>query len=177
MLDISISPSTLKLGLQFAEQRNKKARRFGDKTYANKQGGLMAHSIGIVAELAVANLFQVKFDDRIFDNHGDDGVDLVLPVVGCTAVKATTYLKDPLLRVEIKRAFPIISIYIGCAVDSANLRKVYMFGWQYSVLVEAAKQRKFSQYGPLNYVLDESQLRNPEELIEIVKEGNGSGPN
>lgn len=155
-------------GMQMAKQRNGKEKRFGSRTYADKQSGLMAHTIGIVAELAVADLFKVKFDDRIFDSHGDDGVDLVLPVVGCTSVKATTYLKEPFLRVEIKKASPIICVYIGCAVNSSNLRKIYMFGWQYRNVVETSKQKKFSQYGPVNYVLDTSQLRDPQELIEIV---------
>lgn len=152
---------------QIAHQRNKKEKRFGGKTYNNKLNSEKAHLIGLAAEFAIAQLFGVQIDDKIYHNHGDSGIDLILSIKGTqvkVAVKATTYQAEPFLRAEVKHNKPEIDIYILCYVNKEDISDVEFVGWQYRQVVEKAKIRKFSQYGPQNYVLTEKELLTFEDI-------------
>ena len=145
-------------GLELAKKRNAKESKFGAMTYGNKRGGLEAHLIGIIPEIAVARILGVNVDERIFDNHGDDGVDLVSEV-GKIGVKTTTYGNDPFLRVELEHFADSIDFYILCYYEPQKDKlKVEIIGWASKDEVSKAPQRRFLRNGPMNYVLTEECL-------------------
>lgn len=174
-LKIKLSKKRLREALEFAKKRNAKAKKFGSRTYDGKNNSLEIHQIGIVAELAVATLFGVDFDHRIFDNSGDDGNDLTLPNVGICAIKATTYKDNSYLRAEVARHLDTIGVYIACYVNKSDLSDVWIVGWEYGNEVAKVKQRKLMRYGPWNYIIEEKDLRDPKELVTIVNKGQKNG--
>jgi len=168
-LKIKLKPKVLKEALDFAEKRNKKEKRFGGKTYNDKHTALQAHSIGIIAEAAVASLFGLDFDKRVFEGSGDDGIDLTLPKVGICAIKCTTYSDNPYLRAEVRHHTDDIGVYVACYVNKDDLKDVWIIGWEYGVEVAKRKPRKLMRYGPWNYIIEEKDLRDPQELVKICK--------
>ena len=174
-LKVELATKRLSEALVFAEKRNAKAKRFGSRTYDGKNNSLEIHKIGIIAELAVATLFKTDFDKRIFDNSGDDGTDLILPNVGICAIKATTYKDNSYLRAEVARHLDTIGVYIACYVNKLDLSDVWIVGWEYGNEVAKIKQRKLSRYCPWNYIIEEKDLRDPEELVRIVSKGQKNG--
>lgn len=164
---IRLTPKEVDYVHNMAKQRNKKAKRFGSKTYNDTMTSEKAHMIGLAAEFAVAQLLDLKIDDAIYDNHGDCGVDLQIKIddkdMGI-AVKATTYCEVPFLRAEVDRNIPEIGIYVLCYVNKDDISDIEIIGWQYREIVEKAKVRKFGRYAPKNYVLTEQELRGIDEL-------------
>ena len=140
-----------------AKKRNKKEAKFGACTYGRKQGSCMAHFIGIAGEYAVAKSLNVPLDERIFEDHGDDGIDLN---DGKWGVKTTTYLDDPYLRVEVHHFNEEISGYVLCAYNPRiNLREVDIVGWAPRDEVKQAEKATLRRGGPLNYILKKNQLK------------------
>lgn len=166
-IKVKLKPQEIEYIKGLSEQRNAKEKRFGAKTYNNKLTGQGAHLIGLAAEFAVSQLFNLKLDDAIYHNRGDSGVDLKISFDNKTmgiAVKATTYRDEPFLRAEVKHNNDKIDIYILCYVNKDDVSEVELVGWQYRTIVEKAKIRKFSQFGPQNYVLKETELRSIHEF-------------
>ncbi len=149
-----------------AKNRNKKEKKFGACTYGRKQGSCMAHFIGIVGEYAVAKSLNTTVDERIFEDHGDDGIDLDS---GKWGVKTTTYLNDPYLRVEVHHFNEGINGYVLCAYKpEVNLRRVDIVGWASKDEVKTSEKAVLRHGGPLNYILKKHQLKNwiPKEKDE-----------
>jgi hypothetical protein len=139
------------------KQRNEKKHRFGSMTYGGKQGSARAHFIGLAGEYAVAKSIGVEIDTRIFDNHGDDGIDLP---DGKWSVKTTTYLNDPYLRVEVHHFNENAQGYVLCAYNpEINLRLVEIVGWASKDKVKQAEKRFLRHGGPLNYILKKQKLK------------------
>jgi hypothetical protein len=166
---IPLTQTELDHAFNIAKQRNQKEKRFGAMTYENKRGGLEAHRIGIVAEAAIAKLFNTKLDQKIYELSGDSGVDLVLPNVGECAVKATTYHKKPYLRAEVEHHRDDIGAYIACYVNPKTY-DVWFIGWISGEELDnkEIEQGKLTPNGPLNYIVREHQLHDPQELVELV---------
>jgi hypothetical protein len=145
--------------LALAQERNKKEKRFGGKTYNDTMTAQNSHNLGIIGEAIAAYYLEVPIDSRIFHNKGDDGVDLVHPTLGNIAVKTTTYWDDPYLRAEVKRDFEIIDTYILCYVNP-NLDETWIIGYiSRDELHKNAKVRKLGKFLPLNYILGEDKLQ------------------
>jgi hypothetical protein len=149
---------------ELALKRNRKEKKFGACTYGGKQGSSMAHFIGLVGEYAVAKSVGTQVDERIFEDHGDDGIDIE---DGKWGVKTTTYIHDPYLRVEVHHFSEDIYGYILCAYKpNVNIRKlnvvgrkVNIVGWASREEVRSANKRVLRSGGPLNYILKDHQLK------------------
>lgn len=145
-----------------AEQRNQKESSFGAMTYGNRLGGLQAHQIGANAESAVASYLGGVMDSQIFDNHGDDGIDLIVDGLK-VGVKATTYGNNPYLRVEQHHFNASVDRYVLCYVNKANPKEVEIVGFATSEKVKAAPVKQFVYGGPHNFVLTEQELQDMAE--------------
>lgn len=144
--------------LDLAKQRNKKEKRFGGKTYNDTMTAQDSHNMGIIAEAAVAHYLGVDIDRRIFNNRGDDGVDLVCPRFGNIAVKSTSYYDDPYLRAEVKRDFDIIDTYILVYV-APTLDKIELVGYiSRKDLHTKGKRKKLGRFLPENWICKEGDL-------------------
>lgn len=162
---IDIPIAKVKKAVAVAKQRNGKEDRFGAMTYGGKLSGLKAHVIGILAEEAVAHHFGQQIDTEIFDNHGDNGIDLNnVPGFGVVGVKSTTYGEDPYMRVEMEHFSDVVDTYILVYVNP-DLKKMeaILIGWATKTEVAAAKQKRFpigktGRFGPMNFVLEEHEL-------------------
>jgi hypothetical protein len=143
--------------LSFAAKRNVKEKEFGPMTYGNRLTGLQAHIIGVVAEMAVAQHFGVEFDRSILPK-GDNGIDLVLPVLGKTNVKCTTY-DPPLLRVEVEHMTNEVDSYILVYVNPKNTSQGWLIGCATREEVKQGRKVQFVAGRPTNYVLEEHPLR------------------
>jgi len=153
---VTLKNSELKYLLDLTKKRNAKKARFGAMTYGGKQGSGMAHFIGLVGEYAVAKSIGAEVDTRIFEDHGDDGIDLLEEKWG---VKTTTYLNDPYLRVEVHHFNEEIKGYVLCAYNPRqDLRRVEIVGWALREEVRKAKQATLRRGGPLNYIMKKEQL-------------------
>ena len=140
-----------------AEGRNIKESSFGAMTYGDRLSGVNAHSIGASAEMAVAIYLGTEVDREITP-RGDDGIDLQVDGLS-VGVKASTYMSNPFLRVEVEHFSEHVDRYVLCAVDINDHSTVEIIGWASSSDVVTAPTRKFLDRGPLNYVLSESELR------------------
>ncbi len=158
-IKVSIPASKVKLAKELAVARNRKEKRFGAMTYAGKRGSLQAHLLGILPEMAAAHYYGVSVDDRIFEDHGDDGRDLILPVTGVTQLKATTYWSEPWLRAEVEHDHDGIDSYMLAYVDLEDFENVWLIGWLTRAEVISKPRRQLVDGGPLNYVASESELR------------------
>lgn len=162
---VSLPLAKVKEAVEIAKQRNNKESKFGAMTYGGKLSGLKAHVIGMLAEIAVAHYFSQKVDSSIFDDHGDDGVDITnIPGYGVVGVKCTTYYDEPYMRVEKEHFSEDVDTYILCYVNpDLTKMEAYLIGWASKAEVAAAVQKKFpigksGRYGPMNYVLEEYEL-------------------
>jgi len=151
--------------LATAKARNRKEASFGAMTYGGKLGGVEAHNLGILGEAAVAYVTGQGIDERIFDSHGDEGIDITLKGKNL-GVKTTTYPSDPYLRVEVEHFSEEIDAYVLCYInEKADMSKdveVVIIGWATRDEVRAAEKRSLKiggRYGPLNYILYERNLR------------------
>jgi hypothetical protein len=145
---------------ELAKKRNAKEKAYGACTYGGKQGGCMAHYIGLVGEYAVTKSIGVQVDERIFEDHGDDGVDFDSVLCGKWGVKTTTYTIDPYLRVEKHHFSEEVRGYVLCAYNmQKNIQKVEIVGWAFKDDVKQAEQRVLRRGGPLNYILEKTQLK------------------
>lgn len=154
---IVLSPEDCTKALALVEGRNRKESRLGAMTYGGVRGGAEAHLIGMFGEMAVAKFFGLPVDERIFDHHGDDGIDLENGSRKY-GVKCTTYLDEPYMRVEKKHFNRQLNGYILCAMNKATPAEVYLIGWATVDMIGTASQRRFVAKGPVNYVLREEQL-------------------
>lgn len=145
--------------LALAQERNKKEKRFGGKTYNDTLTAARSHEIGIIGEAISAYHLGVPIDSRIFHNKGDDGVDLVHPILGNIAVKTTTYWDDPYLRAEVKRDFEIIDTYILCYVNP-TLDETWIIGYiSRNELHQVGVQKKLGKFLPTNWICKEGSLK------------------
>jgi hypothetical protein len=140
-----------------AKKRNAKQAIFGTSTYGGKRRPAMAHFIGLGGEFAVAKSIGTQVDTRIFETHGDDGIDIL---EGKWGVKTTTYLTDPYLRVEVHHFNAEITGYVLCAYNpNIDLRKVEIVGWATRDDVLKANKKTLRRGGPLNYILYKKDLQ------------------
>lgn len=115
------------IGYQIAKDRNEKAKKYGDRDYKKKPGtGEKTHRSGVWAELACALFFDVDADLRIFDSHGDDGVDIITRSGIKIDVKGNNNVIAPWLRVEREHFKNDDTVYVNCALDFPI---VYLVGW------------------------------------------------
>ena len=162
---VTLSDSQLAFANKLAEARNKKESRFGAMTYGGVRGSKQAHLIGIIPEMAVCMLGGGKVDERIFESHGDEGVDAVLPQFGKVGVKTTTYEDEPYLRVEMEHFRDDIDAYVLCCYNENRPRDVWIVGWAAKDEVKQGQQKRFVASGPVNYVLFEKDLHGWSERI------------
>jgi hypothetical protein len=156
---VALTAYNLKLALELAGQRNGKERRYGAMTYGGKQSGLGAHTVGILAEMAVAQHYGVQVDQTIYQTHGDNGIDLQnVAQYGRVGVKCTTYTRQPLLRVEKEHFSQEIDTYVLCCLDEKQPSVVYLVGSASKEHVAQAPVKRLLQSGPLNYLLSEADL-------------------
>lgn len=140
-----------------AEQRNGKEKRFGAKTYGGKRGSLEAHVIGLAGEYAVAKFFNTDINYFVYNNKGDNGIDIHTENRKMS-VKTTTYGEKPFLRVEANKINEEVNTYICVYVNKEDIKDVWIIGWACKDKVMSSKKRKFSRFGPTNYVLEEGEL-------------------
>tara|TARA_B100001105_G_C22320174_1_gene412165 strand:+ start:273 stop:803 length:531 start_codon:yes stop_codon:yes gene_type:complete len=166
---VKLSNKEVSFAEKLAHKRDAKKVRFGAGKYAacsEKTGSSeMSHFYGILGEVAVAKHFGAEVDEEIFDNHGDDGIDLTIKKLkGKTQVKTTTYCKEPLLRVPMgrdkdKEKIENVESFVCCCIDPKVKQVVEIVGWATREEVKKGAQRKFLRFGPTNYVLGENELR------------------
>tara|TARA_R110002020_G_scaffold466313_1_gene688772 strand:+ start:108 stop:635 length:528 start_codon:yes stop_codon:yes gene_type:complete len=164
---IELTKKDIRFAKSLAKKRDAKKQRFGAGRYAacsDKTGSSeKSHYYGLLGEIAVAKFFDVEVDETIYDNHGDSGVDLEVPKFGRCQVKTTTYTDKPLLRVPMERKKDVNKIdvtdtFICCCINVRNHKFVDIVGWLEKDKVIKYKTRRFLRYGPLNYVVEESDL-------------------
>ena len=143
---------------RLAKERDKKFDLYGHGTYGGVLTSRHSHVAGLAAEMAVSLLGGGEIDERVYDTHGDDGIDLELPMFGKVGVKSTSYATEPYMRVELNRFSTDVSVYVLCYVHWVCPRSVWIIGWATSKEVQAAEQKQFVHNGPMNYVLKESEL-------------------
>lgn len=154
---ITLTDKELYFLRELALKRNGKEKKFGACTYGGKQGSGMAHFIGLTGEYAVAKSVGTQVDERIFEDHGDDGIDIES---GKWGVKTTTYIHDPYLRVEVHHFNEGIQGYVLCAYKpNINIREINIVGWASKEEVRTANKRVLKSGGPLNYILKDYQLK------------------
>ncbi len=175
---VVLTPERLKQAVDLATARNKKEPCMGPMTYGGRLSGNQAHLVGILGEQAVAQHYGLLVDASVYDRHGDQGVDLVIPCLGVSGVKTTTYLDDPLLRVELEHATADYFI-LACVPDVADKpHEVYLCGFttREKLLTEGRRVR-FVPGGPLNWVMSEPDLDAlpPRKNEEGVQPGGAGG--
>jgi hypothetical protein len=164
---ISLTQEEYDFSASIAKQRGAKESRFGAMTYGNKRGGIEAHMLGVIPEMAVAKLLGCEIDTEVFDSHGDNGIDLQSKRHGKIGVKNTTYKNDPFLRVEAEHFHDNIDIYILCSYDMNPHNVVNLIGYAKKEEVIEAEKRVFVDGGPLNYVLEEQDLHPISDLTNF----------
>ena len=157
---MKLDKSILDKAEKLATLRNRKEIIYGSKTYAQKHSAKNAHKIGLIAELVVANFFYTDINEFIYNDRGDDGVDLTLPPpYKRTQVKATTYKIDPWLRVEVESISPDIDSYILVYVNK-NCSEADIVGWATKQeVVSSQKKEQLVIGGPVDYVLTSDKLK------------------
>lgn len=159
---------------ELARRRNLKEEHFGAMTYAGSSkhhGGYSAHLLGIVPELAVSLVFGVQVDERIYRYRGDDGLDLVLPHLGKTGVKGTTYTERPWMRVEVEHFREDLDAYLCVSVNQDSPAEVWLVGWATPERVKQVPPRPCAVGLHENYILREDEL-NPVDPAWLKKEAN-----
>ena len=168
-ITIKLTPQEIKKAKSIAKKRDAKKAKFGAGRYGacsskTRTGSSEnSHFIGLLGEIATAKYFDVKIDTKIYDNHGDDGIDLEIPDLGKTQVKTTTYTNKPLLRIpcgtekDVEKIEPV-DTYICCCVDKSDYSEVDLVGFIDKDLAVKAKKVQFIQRGPINYVIEEDKL-------------------
>jgi hypothetical protein len=156
---IVLTPERLQQATALAEGRNGKERALGPMTYGARLTGIQAHLVGLLGEQAVAQHYDLPVDVAIYDRHGDQGIDLTIPCLGVTGVKATTYLDDPLLRVEVEHATADYFILV-CVPDVARKpQEVYLCGYTTrEKLLTEGRLVQLVRGGPMNRVMSEADL-------------------
>lgn len=160
---------------EIAKKRNGKEKLFGRGRHAHlsdKAGSSEAsHAAGLIGEIAVAKYFGVEIDERIFDDHGDEGYDMVIEALGGRVdVKSFIdhgngiVMKDPHLKVpcELKKdlkKMENVDVYLGVCYDKKKPKEVHLFGWETKDNFLKAGTRRYGPQYPLNYVLTENELR------------------
>lgn len=162
---VMLSDGQLLYANKLAEARNKKESRFGAMTYGGVRGSKQAHLIGIIPEMAVCILGGGKVDERIFESHGDEGIDAILPQFGKVGIKTTTYEDDPYLRVEMEHFSDDIDVYVLCCYNERRPHEVWIVGWAAKDEVKHGQQKCFVTGGPMNYVLFEKDLHGWSERV------------
>lgn len=152
---IPIPRSMIRLALKCAVNRDLKAERFGGMTYGNVAASLNAHVVGAIAEAGACILFDAPFDEETLP-AGDGGIDLLLPKFGAAQIKATTYTKDPWLRVPVDKMGDC-QTFLLFTVDTVT-GVVQAIGWAKRRELEAAPRLRLVKGGPENYVLMEQEL-------------------
>lgn len=151
-----------------AKKRNQKEAKYGAMTYGGVRGGFEAHLVGMLGEMAVAHHFGLDVDKVIYDDHGDDGIDLAVAGFGLSQVKTTTYWQKPFLRVELEHYREDVKSYFLCALwfpDIPTTRTVEIVGWAPQELVAAQEPRRLGPQLPLNYILEEQELQPLEAVL------------
>lgn len=156
---IVLSDEQFEYANNLADARNRKECRFGAMTYGGVRGSKQAHLIGIIPEIAVCIVGGGEVDARIFDSHGDEGIDANLSELGKIGIKTTTYGDDPYLRVEMEHFRDDIDAYVLCCYNEHRPKEVWIIGWATKDEVKQGQQRQFVHGGPVNYVLCEKDLR------------------
>jgi hypothetical protein len=166
-VSLTLTASQYHLAVKLAEGRNGKETRFGAGTYGGVKKGLEAHLVGVAPEIAVASALGTTVDERVFEDRGDEGVDLRTRKYGLVAVKTTTNGEEPLLRVEIEHFNEEVVTYILCYYDPAREpMTVSVIGWASKDEVRQAEQRQLVRGGPRNIYItlkgrDEQWLTGP----------------
>tara|TARA_Y100000593_G_scaffold94271_1_gene192580 strand:+ start:10356 stop:10979 length:624 start_codon:yes stop_codon:yes gene_type:complete len=143
---------------------NRKKKDPFDLTEPNHVESEWTHKLGLIGEVAVAQYFGVSIDENIYDDHGDDGTDLVIPELGGRVdVKTTPYCHDPYLRVPMgkpkdKEKMKNVDAYVSCCYDKSKPNMVQIIGWQKKEIVIKSEKKRFLDQGPLNYKLEEHEL-------------------
>lgn len=138
--------------------RNEKSKRFGQRLYSETskiKSGNETHYLGVIAELTVAKYFSIEMNKEIYDSHGDCGHDLIIPGLGKTELKTTTYVNDPFLRAELKKDHEGIDNYLLVAVDDDY---AYIIGYIPRSELILLKPRKLLKFGPVNYIATTKEL-------------------
>jgi hypothetical protein len=156
---VGLTPERLNQAVCLAEGRNGKERALGPMTYGARLTGIQAHLVGILGEQAVAQLYGLPVDVAIYDRHGDQGIDLTIPCLGVAGVKTTTYLDDPLLRVELEHTTADYFI-LACVPDVARKpQEVYLCGYTTrEKLLNEGRLVQLVRGGPMNRVMSEADL-------------------
>jgi hypothetical protein len=155
---VTLSNDQVKEALTLAQRRNGKERHYGAMTCGARLTGIQAHTIGVIAEAGVASYYGVELDELILPG-GDDGIDLVLPGLGKTGIKCSTYGHDPYLRVEQELLSEEVAAYLLCYVEPTRLHEVWLIGWATREEVEQGRKVRFVPGGPVNHLLEELELR------------------
>ena len=158
-VQVNLPKKKLEEAIDIAKQRDLKKEKFGSKSYNNSyRSSEDVHIVGAVGEAAVAHLFGVEIDKTIFHDRGDAGVDNKVDSYGNIEVKTTTYWKSPYLRVPAYRPNKDIDYYVLCYVDKKDYSNVWIIGVAKREDVVNRPKRRLCKDGPLNYILEESEL-------------------
>lgn len=154
---LNISDDQLAKFLDLAKRRNRKQAKFGAMTYGGVRKSIDAHVLGMCSEGGVCLHYGLPYDERIYEEHGDNGIDTIrdIPGLGPSQIKCTTYFDEPLLRVEIEHYRSDV-FYICVAVK--DKKEFWIVGCATAEQVRNAPTRQFVNGGPMNYVLEEDEL-------------------
>jgi|TARA_Y100000310_G_C20650942_1_gene799390 hypothetical protein len=154
---------------ELARGRDAKKKYFGAGRHwacSSKAGSSEAsHYYGLLGEMAVAKYFDVALDERIFEKHGDEGMDLQITELGGKVDVKTTidYVDDPFLRVPMGHPRDVEKLnaadaFVCCCLERKKPNIVQIVGWQTKDKVCQAKTKQLMRNGPINFILRESEL-------------------
>jgi hypothetical protein len=162
-----------------ANLRNGKEEMFGarihteSKLLTSPKESLIVHIKGLLGEKAVCVATGVPFNRTIYKRRGDKRADLlsipekhfdpsVDPETMTSAEIKTTTLDNGPLAVRIKDYRKDVPYYISCYVDRASLHadviEVVICGYATNEQVRKAKKDRLSPEGPMNYIVDDTEL-------------------
>jgi len=150
---------------KIAQARNsEKEKKYGSMTYAGKRGklgGAEAHYFGLLPEMGCCRRWGTDIDTRISNSHGYHDFDVILNDHR-VEVKATSYI-PPLLRVECEHNYKDIVSFFCTYVENVSMKDftgdAYLVGWASAEKVFSQAPRRLSSNLPLNYILEESELK------------------
>jgi len=175
-IEVQLTEHDIERAKTLARKRDAKKLSFGHGRHGNIGGTTSedSHYKGLTGEVAVCKIFDIEVDSEIYDDHGDDGYDIVIGDLHAdvkTAAHGHAW-NDPILKVSCEYKKDRIKldssdIFISCSYND-RLKKVRIWGWVDKDTLKNRKPErmrlKSGRPGPLNYHVKKHELQKMSEL-------------
>lgn len=155
---VELSNEQLQRVNELAQQRSESYKQIGGGVLFGSQDSLTSHEVGLLGELAVAQLYGLSIDSGVYQ-RGDDGTDLMLRGMSIDVkTTATDAMKKPELLIRADKSLDA-DLYVRAHVieyDSSGAR-VRILGAASKSLVKDRKPKRHPGT-TLNYVIMPREL-------------------